>query len=1186
LSRQTNRVSLWVPDPNGAALWRRTIKSGYVEGGGMASSDRSRVKRYVGSLGFTFTVLFLAFVLGVPGTFAQVADPPPEEEAEDVEHGLPFFDIRETFDPAGQPDKEQLEAIQRLERGGVTVRWDDLFGSPKLFIAYGGALTESDERCYPQRDGCTEEVAAAIAFEFIAAHDDLFRNPGPPTIASPGVAINQDADPGQPIIVGNVYNSVAYEKDAEPPSASIATHVFLEQRLAGLRVFGSVLNFTLDAEGRILIAGARYDANGMPPPPGAQMLDAEEAVVLAAGFAGDIGSEWEHLTEIFDPDSLVRQFEHPLGFNPVTAEPVVFPMPFDEDNRFAWLVVLQVDYDEIYETAIDAVTGDLLYRRNQVHAATPEGTVFTDQNPCVGGDVNGCPLATPETVSFAGWVDGDNRTKGNNANAVHNPSGNDTNEYQPQDADQHFNYTYTDAIRTSGSGGTDITIDRDFVITQAFYYVNMLHQRYYSLGFNEAAGNFQQDNFGNGGAEDDPVLVYVDWGFSANPQVCCNASMWTPADGTSPVLRLRVGLAPDNLNMHRAMNGDTVAHEWAHGLSNRLVGGGNLGSGAQAGAMGEGWSDAVATSLWNDPVYGEYNNGNTNTGIRGVAYDTSTLTYGDLCSSGCQVHNDGRIWATTLWTMRTALRDQHGANLGTTRHERLMVDGMKNTPTSPSYLDARDGILAADVVRYAGANQCLIWNAFAAHGMGFSATSVSNGSNVTESFDVPPECAPVADAGGPYATNEGEDVTLDATGSTDPGGGAIVLYEWDFDNDGQYDDATGPTPSFDRVGQDGVYPVGLRVTNAGGISATASTTVTVHNVLPSVSLNSDAPVDENSEVTVSGVISDPGWLEALTGTIDWGDGPQAIVGTLENLRPDATLSFSMSHTYGDNGVFTATVCGTDDHGTVCEDIDLQIDNVAPTAVIDKSGAMDINGVPAILSQVGEPVDFSGRSTDPGSDDLLLIWDWDDGTTTETMYLVNPPNPDPFPSPSIQPRDVTDDQTHTFDGACYYLVSFRAEDDDGGESDADEIAVVILGDADRARSQGYWSTQLAQKRQKDFDAPTLLCYLSITGFMSQVFHEVVDASTLKLASAVLNPRGNRGTMRRLLEVQLLAAWLNFANGAIGYDELVDTTGDGLGDTPFSEAMAIAEAVYLDPTSSQEALETQKNILERINLRDGG
>jgi hypothetical protein len=190
--------------------------------------------------------------------------------------------------PRGQPDKEQLEAIQRLERGGVTVRWDDLFGSPKLFIAYGGALTESDERCHPQRDGCTEEVAAAIAFEFIAAHDDLFRNPGPPPIASPGVAIDQDADPRQPIIVGNVYNSVAYEKDAEPPSDSIATHVFLEQRLAGLRVFGSVLNFTLDAEGRILIAGARYDANGMPPPPGAQMLDAEEAVVLAAGFAGDM----------------------------------------------------------------------------------------------------------------------------------------------------------------------------------------------------------------------------------------------------------------------------------------------------------------------------------------------------------------------------------------------------------------------------------------------------------------------------------------------------------------------------------------------------------------------------------------------------------------------------------------------------------------------------------------------------------------------------------------------------------------------------------------------------------------------------------------------------------------------------------------------------------------------------------
>ena len=76
------------------------------------------------------------------------------------------------------------------------------------------------------------------------------------------------------------------------------------------------------------------------------------------------------------------------------------------------------------------------------------------------------------------------------------------------------------------------------------------------------------------------------------------------------------------------------------------------------------------------------------------------------------------------------------------------------------------------------------------------------------------------------------------------------------------------------------------------------------------------------------------------------------------------------------------------------------------------------------------------------------------------------------------------------------------------------------------------------------------------------------------------------MQALLDVQLLAAWLNFANGAIGWDELVDTTGDGLGDTTFAAAIAAAEAVRLDPTATNAQLEAQKDILERINLRDGG
>ena len=44
-------------------------------------------------------------------------------------------------------------------------------------------------------------------------------------------------------------------------------------------------------------------------------------------------------------------------------------------------------------------------------------------------------------------------------------------------------------------------------LVNVWWYVNEAHDRFYALGFDEAAGNFQQDNFGQGGTGGDPVRV-------------------------------------------------------------------------------------------------------------------------------------------------------------------------------------------------------------------------------------------------------------------------------------------------------------------------------------------------------------------------------------------------------------------------------------------------------------------------------------------------------------------------------------------------------------------------------------------------------------------------------------------------------------------------------------------------------
>jgi photosystem II stability/assembly factor-like uncharacterized protein len=445
--------------------------------------------------------------------------------------------------------------------------------------------------------------------------------------------------------------------------------------------------------------------------------------------------------------------------------------------------------------------------------------------------------------------------------------------------------------------------------------------------------------------------------------------------------------------------------------------------------------------------------------------------------------------------------------------------------------------------------------------------------------------APTADAGGPYSTNEGAPVTLDATGSSDPTGQALS-YAWDFDADGEFDDATGAKPSFDAVGQDGSFPVAVKVTDTDGSYDVDSATVTVANVAPSLSgLASTSPDNENTVLTVTGLASDPGWLDPLTVTVDWGDGTETTAtGTTENTKPDATLTFTADHTYGDNGTWSVTVCAQDDDTETCAaPFDVRIDNVDPTATINESGATTINGTPTIIGQLGSPVAFSGRSTDPGSDDLTLSWDWDDGAPvpdTSTTYLVNPPAPDPPLSPSIQPRDVTSNVSHTFGQACMYDVGFASRDDDGGTA-SDTAKVLITGNFKFGRPSGYWSHQYRREGSTDFTDATLTCYLEIVDYVSKVFHEVRDVSTFAKAQKLLFTQAKSVSKRDQLDRDMLTAWLNFANGAVGWAELIDTNGDGVVDTPYFQAMYTAEGVRLNPASSGADYDRQRLIMQRIS-----
>jgi extracellular elastinolytic metalloproteinase len=184
-----------------------------------------------------------------------------------------------------------------------------------------------------------------------------------------------------------------------------------------------------------------------------------------------------------------------------------------------------------------------------------------------------------------------------------------------------------------------------------------------------------------------------------------------------------------------------IIHEYMHGISNRLTGGRlNTSCLTNAEQGGEGWSDFLALALTARPSdrgttirgVGTYaaRQPIAGTGIRSTPYTTnqaiSTQTYDDLILNP-EVHGLGEIWCAALWDVYWAMCDQYGwdanwKNLtsGNGRTIRLVMDAMKIQPCNPGLLDARDAILAADRAN-GGANQCLIWDAFARRGMGYNA---------------------------------------------------------------------------------------------------------------------------------------------------------------------------------------------------------------------------------------------------------------------------------------------------------------------------------------------------------------------------------------------------------------------------------------------------------------------------------
>ncbi|MCI0633707.1 MAG: M36 family metallopeptidase [Actinobacteria bacterium] len=321
--------------------------------------------------------------------------------------------------------------------------------------------------------------------------------------------------------------------------------------------------------------------------------------------------------------------------------------------------------------------------------------------------------------------------------------------------------------------------DIDAAIANLFAMHNRMHDWSYHLGFTELTFNLQRFNFGLGGAENDPEqgnaqaggVVGGPPGFGARD----NANQITPVDGMAAITNMYLWQPIAGAFYAPCVDGDfdmtVIGHEYTHAISNRMVAGPSTGlTGSSSRAMGESWSDLAAMEILNEygfvPVAGEnpyaigpYVTGDQQAGIRNYGMNVSPLNFSDVgydfaCNVGTcplltQVHADGEIWSAVNFDIREAMNDRYDAAFpssdprlqlacaegltppdqcpGNRRWVQLMFDAWLLMATgTPTMLDARDAMLASDLTRFGGANQDLLWNAFARRGFGEGASQATS----------------------------------------------------------------------------------------------------------------------------------------------------------------------------------------------------------------------------------------------------------------------------------------------------------------------------------------------------------------------------------------------------------------------------------------------------------------------------
>ncbi|HFE44948.1 MAG TPA: peptidase, partial [Nannocystis exedens] len=318
-------------------------------------------------------------------------------------------------------------------------------------------------------------------------------------------------------------------------------------------------NFRLNRE-----AAISYAINDLYGP----LLSADQLVPAARVAAeANVGAGFFQVAADAGPHALNLRL-------PALAKPVYFPLQGGLVPAF--LVETQVynnsDLDGT-QHVIAADDGRVLYRRSlkahEAYSYRVWADAEGDHRPADGPMIDFTPHPTgtpgdgpidetkPNLISIDGfntnpdgesdpWLPaGSTESLGNNVDAYVDhlgPSG-----FNPEDGEfraatnEALTFDYNYDLSAEPLASTDQSMA---ATVQLFYDINWLHDYWYDSGFNEAAGNAQDDNYGRGGAGGDRLQAQAQDGALTGSRN--NANMMTPSDGVSPVMQMYLWSPRDN----------------------------------------------------------------------------------------------------------------------------------------------------------------------------------------------------------------------------------------------------------------------------------------------------------------------------------------------------------------------------------------------------------------------------------------------------------------------------------------------------------------------------------------------------------------------------------------------------------------------------------------------------------------